>query len=75
MLSIHCQIESKGRRKVNEKDTVPTPFLAAISVVLKAGFLLGFLLKNKIKAHPSYENKQGARSITDRQEMVWVRYL
>ena len=41
----------------------------------KAGFWLVFPLKNKIKGHLSYENKQGARSITERPEMEWVRYM
>ena len=41
----------------------------------KAGFLLDFPLKNKTKAYPSYENKQGACSISERPEMVRVRYV
>ena len=41
----------------------------------KAGFWLVFPLKNKIKSHPAYENKQGARSITECPEMVRVRYM
>ena len=41
----------------------------------KVGFGFGFPLKNKIKAHPSNENKQLARSITERPEMARVRYV
>ena len=55
----------------NEPSTVPAPFLVAIYIVLR----LVFDIKNKIKAHPSYENKQGARSITEGPEMERVRYI
>ena len=46
----------------------------------KTGFWLVFPLKNKIKSHPAYENKQGVRSITQTAitecpEMVRVRYM
>ena len=45
------------------------------SYCFKGGFWLFFPLKNKIKAHPSYENKQEARSITECPEMALVWYI